>query len=108
MATALNQALLPQWVREDSRYAASAYDIGLWAGPQTKNGPYDAQLKSGWTSASKTVTGPDALTSADLIVIQYNGDTNGTDTWWFLVANVATVIPNFLQQILTTAGYTLA
>lgn len=113
MATALNQALLPQWARFDSRYAASAYDIGLWAGPQTKNGPYDLNLKSGWSTASKTVTGPDAQNNQDLIVVQYNGigagaDPAGTDTWWFLVANVATVLPNFLIQVLTDAGYTLA
>ncbi len=107
MATALNTALLPVWAQLNPLlYAVTAYDIGLYAGPQTKNGPYDKNLKTGWTTASKTVTGPDAQNNQDLIVMSYNGgsNTNGDECFWFFTAGIATVLPQFLIDILTVSG----
>ena len=103
--------LIPQpWVA-DGRYVASPYDGSgnLLAWPATKNGPYDLSQRTGWTSASKTVTGGDAIAAiGDPIIVTYNLGVNGTDVWWALIAGTATTIPDFLTKILTNAGYTIA
>ncbi len=107
---ALTTAYLPEYVLQDGRYEASGYDASsnLYAWPNTKNGTYDLNQKSGWASASHTVTqGPTVPvgmpTGANLIEVTYQ------DVKWWLQPNVATTLPDFLTKILQTAnsGFTV-
>lgn len=105
---AINALYLPEYVQLDGRYETSGYDANLVAWPNTKNGTYDLNQKSGWATAPHTVTaGPTVPVGmpngAALIEIVYQ------DVHWWMIPNTATTIPDFLTKILQTAnsGFTI-